>query len=518
MSSQFIANLDSDLLLSIKRGIEKESLRVDNKGNLSLNAHPIGLGSSLTHPNITTDFSEAQLELITHTHSTIESCLDELFKIHQYVYKNIGEELLWCSSMPCSLPTTGLIPLGNYGKSHVGLAKTVYRQGLAHRYGARMQMISGVHYNFSIGALGWEVLTKNSGNRESVKDFINHRYFSLIRNFQREAWLLLYLFGASPAVCNTFSCDRAQSLRELSPNNSYLPSATSLRMGPLGYQSDVQSSIAVSYNTLETYTQSLKKALTDPYPPYGLIGIRDENSYYQLSTSLLQIENEFYSTIRPKRRIRSGERALKALNSRGVEYIEIRALDLDPFSPIGISDQTIRFLDVFLLNCLLSESRADSPQEILSNHHNQHIVAEYGRDPDIRLSRKMQTLSVEAWGLEIVDRCMPIADALDNAFKNNKYSHAINHAKLVLKNPDKTLSGRVLSFIDQNSRHSFTQSTLESSKSHKDQISRSLFSLKEKKFYQSLARDSQKKQIAIEKETTGSFEKYRDSYINQDLL
>src|SRR2546430_4827060 len=361
--------LAGERLRGMRRGIEKESLRVRPDGTLAQTLHPQALGSALTHPHITADFSESQLELITGVHASVEACLEELTHIHQVVYRAIGEEILWCASMPCNLPADHLIPIGRYGTSNVGRAKTVYRLGLAHRYGRRMQAISGIHYNFSLPAIRDE------------------QYFALIRNFRRHAWLLLYLFGASPAVCSTFVEGRAHELKELAPGTFYLPHATSLRMGRLGYLSEAQDSLAVSYNDLESYAASLDDALTKSYPAYAAIGVRDGEDYRQLAPSLLQIENEFYSTIRPKRVVRPGERPLHALRERGVQYVEIRAMDLDPFSAIGIAVETARFLDVFLLHCLLNDSPPDSLEEIKAVGRNKQRVAARGREPGLRLDR-----------------------------------------------------------------------------------------------------------------------------------
>ena len=304
----------------MRRGIEKESLRALPDGTLALTPHPAALGSALTHPHITTDFSESQLELITGVHADVEACLEELTQIHQFVYRvPIGDEMLWVASMPCGLPADETIPIGRYGTSNVGRAKSVYRMGLGHRYGRRMQTISGIHYNWSMPGVG------------------NDDYFALIRNFRRHSFLLLYLFGASPAVCSSFVAGREHELQPLNEHTLYMPHGTSLRMGRLGYQSDAQASLAVSYNGLESYAASLQDALTQPYPPYEAIGIRNPGGEYnQLATSLLQIENEFYGTIRPKRVIFPGERPLHALRERGVEYVEVRCMDLDPFVPVGI--------------------------------------------------------------------------------------------------------------------------------------------------------------------------------------
>src|SRR5205085_10431341 len=227
------------------------------------------------------------------------------------------------------------------------------------------------------------------------------QYFGLIRNFRRQSWLLLYLFGASPAVCSSFIAGREHELTELTPGTHYAPHATSLRMGRLGYQSDAQASLCVSYNNLRDYTASLYEALTVPYPAYEKIGIRNGDDYYQLATSLLQIENEFYSTIRPKRRIKRGERPLHALRERGVEYVEVRLMDLDPFAPIGITAQTCRFLDVFLLHCLLSDSPPDTPREIREVRDNLQRVAHRGREPGLMLVRNGREVPLADWAREV---------------------------------------------------------------------------------------------------------------------
>ncbi len=364
--------LGADRLRGMRRGLEKESLRARPDGQLALTPHPVGLGSALTHPHITTDYSESQLELITGVHASVAACLAELTEVHQYTVRTLraqggaaGEEMLWASSMPCGLPTDETIPLGRYGSSNVGRAKSVYRMGLGHRYGRRMQTISGIHYNWSLPGVD------------------NDGYFALIRNFRRHAFLLLTLFGASPAVCSSFVEGRQHALQPLGERGTlHMPHGTSLRMGRLGYQSEAQATLAVSYNGLEGYAASLHDALTRPWPAYEAVGIRNPGGdYNQLATTLLQIENEFYGTIRPKRVIYPGERPLHALRERGVEYIEVRLMDLNPFEPIGIGATTLRFLDVFLLHCLLADSPPDTPAEIRELGENQHLTAARGREP-----------------------------------------------------------------------------------------------------------------------------------------
>src|SRR5262245_56441507 len=414
-------SLAPEILRGIRRGIEKESLRVRADGVLAMTPHPAALGAALTHPHITTDFSESQLELITAPHERVEDCLEQLTEIHKVVLRAIDGELMWAGSMPCNLPGDEAIPIGRYGSSNVGRAKSVYRMGLSHRYGRRMQTISGIHYNLS------------------VPGATSEQYFALIRNFRRRSWLLLYLFGASPAVCSSFVAGRKHELQELAPGTMYAPHGTSLRMGRLGYQSEAQASLAVSYNSLKSYTASLFDALTKPYPAYEKIGILGGGEYLQLNTTLLQIENEFYGTIRPKRRIKRGERPLHALRERGVEYVEVRLMDLDPFLAVGIGEPTMRFLDCFLLSCLLDESPPDTPAEIVAVGRNQQKVATRGREPGLVLEGNRP---LAAWGKELVAKCQAVAATIDR-----DHEEACAHALRMLEHPEELPSARVLSAL-----------------------------------------------------------------------
>ena len=488
--------LPREALKGLRRGIEKESLRVRPDGTLATTLHPALLGSTLTHPLITTDFSESQLELITGVHVSAVGCLKELTEIHQFVYRAIGTEVLWCASMPCNLPADDAIPIGRYGSSNVGRAKSVYRTGLAHRYGRRMQMISGIHYNFSL---------PHAASSDA--------YFGLIRNFRRHSWLLLYLFGASPAVCSTFVAGRTHDLERLSEDTLHLPYATSLRMGKLGYQSDAQSSLAVSYNDLQDYAASLHEALTKPYPPYEAIGIREGNDYRQLATSLLQIENEFYGTIRPKRVIRPAERPLHALRERGVEYVEARLLDLDPFCPVGITEDTIRLLDVLLLHCLLRDSPPDTPQELAAIVRNQQRVAARGREPGLRLTNGSQEVTLAEWGGQVLEECEPIATAVDAANETTAHREALAAAVAALRDPAMTPSARVLQTMERDYGNSYTRFVLAQSLAHRDAILQLPFPADVADRFASLAEESIDEQRRIEAADTLPFETYRQLYL-----
>jgi len=510
--------LTPEVLTGIRRGIEKESLRVMPDGRLALTPHPAGLGSALTHPHITTDFSESQLELITGVHTDAEACVEELTQIHQVVYRNIGGELLWCSSMPCWLPAEHEIPIGQYGSSNVGRAKTVYRIGLSHRYGRRMQTISGIHYNFSLPDAAWPLLKRNDGHRGNAKDHRNDGYFGLIRNFRRRSWLLLYLFGASPAVCESFVAGRPHRLQPLAPGTFYLPYGTSLRMGPLGYQSDVQSALAVSYNSLESYAGSLHGALTRPYPPYEAIGIREGDEYRQLATSLLQIENEFYGTIRPKRTIRSGERPLRALAERGVEYVEVRLMDLDPFLPVGIVAGTMRFLDVFLLHCVLADSPPDAPEEIAVLNQNLRAVAERGRDPELCLDRAGDQVPMRDWARALLAEFAPIAEALDAARGGSGHRDALAAAEAAVRDPSLLPSARVLRAMAERHDDSYVKFALAQSLGHRPYFEGLPLAPDVAARFARMAEASLAEQRDIEAADNVPFETYRQQYVAQELL
>ncbi len=492
-----LLTLPAARLKGLRRGIEKESLRAQTSGALAASPHPRALGSPLTNPNITTDFSEAQIELVTGAHLQVEQAVEELTQLHQFVYRAIGDEMLWVASMPCGLPPDETIPIGRYGSSNVGRAKSVYRMGLGHRYGRRMQTISGIHYNWSMPGL------------------TNDEYFALIRNFRRQSFLLLFLFGASPAVCSTFVAGRSHELQALTPHTLYMPHGTSLRMGRLGYQSDAQSSLSVSYNSLEGYGASLQDALTRPYPAYEHVGIRNPGGdYNQLATSLLQIENEFYGTIRPKRVIFPGERPLHALRERGVEYVEVRCMDLDPFVPVGIAAETMRFLDIFLLHCLLADSPPDTPDEIAALARNQLRTAARGREPGLRLERGKEEPLLADWSAELLEECAPIAAALDAAHGGDAYAQALRAAASAQRQPASLPSARVLETMVRDFDSSFVAFVRAQSQQVKETLMRLPFPADVATRLESQARTSIEEQARIEAADTMPFENYRQAYLD----
>jgi glutamate--cysteine ligase len=383
----------------------------------------------------------------------------------------------------------------------------VYRHGLSWRYGRRMQTISGIHYNWSLPGLS------------------NDEYFALIRNFRRHGWLLFYLFGASPAVCATFVEGRAHALRPLRPGTFYLPHATTLRMGRLGYQSDAQSSLVVSCNDLAAYGRTLQQGLTQVYAPYQKIGIREPGAlgdgpetYRQLSTTLLQIENEFYGKIRPKRTILPGERPLHALRERGVEYVEVRLMDLDPFEPVGINAATMRFLDVFLLHCLLSDSPLDTPEEIACVSRNQECVAQRGREPGLKLGCGAGERPLKEWGEKLLAECAQVAAAVDAALGGSAHRDALARQAEVLRDPALTPSARVLVEMQRRHHGSYTDLVRELSARHRDALKARAFPAAEQERFAGLAAASLEEQKRIEAGDSLPFEDFRKKYLAVERL
>ncbi|MBL0142345.1 MAG: glutamate--cysteine ligase [Betaproteobacteria bacterium] len=506
-------------LAGILRGVEKEGLRVRPDGSLAMTPHPAGLGSALTHPHITTDFSESQLELITGVHTTPEACVAELTELHQVVYRNLDGELLWCASMPCRLPADDEIPLGQYGSANLARMKTTYRHGLSHRYGRRMQTISGIHYNFSLPEEAWPLLQRAEGDDGPAELFQDRGYFSLMRNFRRHSWLLLLLLGASPAVCGTFVRDRPHRLLRWDTGTYVAPFGTSLRMGPLGYQSDAQASLAVSFNSLRGYAASLNRALSEAYPAYEAIGLRDATgNYRQLSTTLLQIENEFYGTVRPKRRIHRGERPLRALGERGVEYVEVRCIDVSPYHPVGIDAAGMRMIDLFLLHCLLTDSPLDSPREIASMSRNQYGIAERGREPELRLERGVEAMAPAAWGREFLAQCEPIAAALDAAHTGTAYREVLEAAVATLAELSLLPSARILEETQSRFGRSYPALALAYSERHRDTLLGMALDAGAAAKYAQMAAGSIAEQREIEAADDVPFETFRERYLGQDMV
>ena len=494
-----------EVLAQSLRGIEKEGLRVDLQGRLSTQSHPTALGAALTHPTITTDYSEALLELITGTHNTVGALFGELDQVHRVVATHLGDELLWNHSMPAQLPAEADIPIAWYGTSNTGMIKHVYRRGLAQRYGKTMQCIAGVHYNFSFSEAFWDRLELPQA---LAKDRRSAGYISLIRNFTRYSWLLMYLFGSSPAVSRGFLRGQTADLQALGDDTLYLPYATSLRMSDLGYQNKAQAGLKLCYNDLTMFLQRLYDAVTTPWPAYEKIGTHQAGQWLQLNANVLQIENEFYSSIRPKRTTGPCERPITALAERGIQYIEVRCLDIDPTEPLGISEQTARFVDAFLLFCALQESPpfADSGwcPESAANFSS---AVKQGRAPGLQLSREDKDVALASWAQELLDQIGLCAQTLGGALNDGLYIQAVEAQYEKVVNTACTPSARMLDGLKE-SGASHQDYALALSSHHAQTLRQRGLSEAEQRLAVQQARQSLADQVALETNDTEGFDEY----------
>lgn len=448
----------------IRRGIERETLRATPDGRLALTPHPAALGSKLAHPHITTDFSEAQLELITGVAASTADLLSELGAIHSNVYAGIADELLWPTSMPCELPADADIPLAQYGTSNNARSKTTYRNGLGLRYGRAMQTICAVHYNVSFTQELFDALSAAEG-AANTQGWRDAKYFNLMRNFRAHSWLVVYLFGASPAVSESFLTGRTHNFERLGPGTLHLPYATSLRSGGLGYQSDVQAqNLLVTYNNLPDYVGSLARAITTAYDGYAGA---EEGAPSQLNTCILQSEAEFYSSIRAKRVAGDHRSGLAALAAGGVEYIEVRLLDIDPMAPLGVSEATLNFMDAFLMWCLTTPAPEHSGAKCDEIADNIGTTVHRGREPGLLLQEDGSPRPLKDWGNVLLEAMAPAAQWLDATLGDTRHQDALGEQRDKIQNPNATPSALVQRALADTGQ-SFNTFGLQLARDHRD--------------------------------------------------
>ena len=496
------------------KGLEKESLRVTRDGRLAQTPHPRALGSALTHPFITTDYSEALLEFVTPPFADVGRTLAFLDDIHAFVYKHLDGEMLWATSMPCALEGEDKIPIAQYGKSNVGMMKHVYRRGLGWRYGRTMQTISGVHFNYSFPEALWPALAEVECERRATADFRSEWYFRCLRNFLRLGWIVPYLFGASPAMCKTFLRGRDLKFPELDAHSYYEPHGTSLRLSDIGYKNSHQARIGVTYNGLPEYVATLSRAITTPEPEYERIGVKVDGEWRQLNANILQIENEFYGSIRPKQPINPGERATLALKRRGVMYLEVRSLDVNAYDATGADEVALRFIEALLTACLLMDSPPTNPDEQTAIGRNQLAVARHGRDPALELERGGERRRLKDWAQDVLDAVAPVAVLLDGDDPARPYSTSLAAQYTAVKDPGLTPSARILKEMHAHGE-GFFGFAKRLSEAHRDCFLKHPLSTENEARFSAQAGASLEKQAAIETADTLSFEEYLADYFAQ---
>lgn len=507
------------LLIHGLKGIEKESLRINRDGSISLSPHPVQLGAALTHPNITTDYSEALLELITPALSDGTEVLHSLTDLHKYVCANINDELLLAASMPVGDLRDPAIPIAEYGSSNVGKMKHIYRQGLSYRYGRCMQVIAGIHFNYSLPEQFWpeyQQFVKHTGDLQS---FTTGAYMGMIRNLQRYGWLILYLFGSSPAVGKSFIDSRnsvySDTLQNFDEHSYYKPFATSLRMSEIGYLNPVQSMFHISFNSIEEYVRDLGSATTIPYLGYERTGAKVGDQYQQLNTHFLQIENEYYTPVRPKQPTRPAERPLQALGSRGIQYIEIRSVDVDVFEPAGIAIETTRFLEALSLFCLFQPNAGHDLKQLDEISNNALSVANRGRDSRLKLLDNGHEIPLRQWALTLCEQMREICEILDNGNADIPYTHALHQQIETIRHPELTASARMLSAM-RAQKMSITELVLQKSREYTRYFQNAALDAAVKRNFDLQVKTSLAQQKQLDATDEIPFDKYLSNYFSQD--
>ncbi len=508
--------LDRSQLRGGRIGIEKESLRVSPEGTLARTPHPEVFGSALTHPHLTTDYSEAMLEFITDPQAEPAAVLEQLRALHRFVHARLEEEMLWATSMPCVLHGDDSIPIARYGNSNLGMMKTVYRRGLGHRYGRPMQVISGVHFNFSFDPELWPALQALEGSDEPPVAFRSRRYMDLTRNLQRYGWLVPYLFGASPAVCKSFVGPVSHRLKVFNENTFYDPWATSLRLGDIGYTNKREHEVGIraDYNSLEGYIETLSCAISTPSPVWERIGVVVNGRWEQLNANILQIENEYYTTVRPKQPLQGLEKPVLALCRRGVDYVELRSLDVNAFDPLGINGTQLRFLQSFMWYCLLRDSPPIDEAAHAEHDHNLIETAHHGRAPDFRLLRDGREVPLRQWAAELLDEMQGVCELLDGG-DEGPWCRALAEQRALVEEPDATPSARQLERMRQEG-YGFFHFAQDMSQRHHEHFCRLPVDAEAEARLEAEARRSHEEQARIEAEPQAPFDEFLAEYFAQN--
>lgn len=499
-------------------GLEKESLRVAASGGLAQTRHPNALGSALTNPYVTTDFAEAMPELITPPCDSIREALTFLDDIQQFVYSNLdADEILWATSMPCVVEGGDSVPIAEYGPSNSGMMKTIYRRGLGHRYGRTMQVIAGVHFNYSFSAAFWDAYQTLENNTAPRQQFIDEHYMGLVRNTLRFGWLIPYLFGASPAVCKSFLHGKRTILSEFNETTVYEPYATSLRMGDIGYTNNKESmaGIKADYSSLDAYVKSLQYAIETPFDEYETIGVKVDGEYRQLNANILQIENEYYSTVRPKQVLDGNEKPTAALSKRGIAYVEIRSLDVNAFDPLGVNEEQLDFLELFVLFCLLHDSPVLQDSEIDEIDENLVLVAHSGRQPGLKLSCCGKQVVLKDWALELCEAMKPVAQLLDQAHKSLTHTISIEKQIERVLDPERTVSAFMLEQMRDNKEGFYAFAKRLSLQHHEHFVAREM-TAKRQQLFEQAATDSLQLTKQIEAQDSISFDEFLQQYFAQE--
>lgn len=486
-------------------------------GIISQKDHPRALGSALTHPSVTTDYSEALIEFVTGPHDCVAGVVQELDELHRWVYSKLDDELFWVTSMPCILAGEGSIRIAEYGQSNQGMMKTVYRRGLGVRYGRMMQVIAGVHFNYSFSDPMLHKLHELFGQGQEYDSFKSESYMGMLRNLLRVGWIVPYLFGASPAICESFLEGEPTTLEYFGHGTYYEAFATSLRMGDIGYQNsrEGETGVDINFGSVAGYANSLDAAINTPYPCYAALGVTTDDEFQQLNANRLQIENEYYCTVRPKTLLNGLEKPVRAMQARGIDYIELRSVDVNPFEPLGVSEQQLYFLEALMVYAMLLPSPGFANGEKAQIAENLSLVAHCGRDPDLELSRGEGKAGLRQWTTEVLESLREICRWLDNKSPSGRdYSDALDRQVAKNSNPVELPSSKLMALLKAYDE-SFHQFAIRKANKVAEHFESRPLPEGRQAYFDDLAKRSISEQSELEASTQQPFNEFLAAYFSQ---
>lgn len=495
--------------LIIYRGLEKEALRVQPNGRISMQAHPAALGSALKNPVITTDFSESLTEIITGVHDNIDAMLQELADTNTFLVQHCPEsEYLWAASMPPAIDDERNIPIAQYGSSHIAQMKHWYRVGLANRYGRIMQSIAGIHYNISFNPdLFLAIAQQQNQSFNSLQSAQSYFYMKLIRQFLAQDWLLILLFSAAPIAANTSISQPGDFFHRYNNDISIGPHATSLRLSPLGYQNQEVHPGLIDHSSIENYAADLFHTTHTPSQYYNELPALFHPKAKQLNTNILQIDNEYYSNIRPKPKFISEQTPSLLLYQNGIEYIEIRLFDLNPYQPLGVTASQLAFTDVFCTHCLLQPEVTLTQDQIQSNRN---TITKFGLDRNQTLHHEDQLKATPTVASDKLNQLLLTAQWMDQHTAQPTYTTAVLEQQQKIQDWDHFIAQRLLEHKDDYHQH-----ILSLSQSHHNYFQQRTLSPDTKNKLQAIANDSAQQQKELEaNNANSSFADYYQHYIN----
>lgn len=416
MNLNDLSRFSKSEILAGSFGIEWECLRAKGDGQLSLTPHPEIFGDKLENPYVTTDFSESQIEIITPTYESIDEVFDTFSLLSDLVNASLPrDEYLWFQSIPCILPYWDQIPISKYTNDGGDFQK--YRENLAKKYGVKKQMISGVHFNFSFDESFLEKLYSLNNDDLTFKEFKDNVYLKITRNYLRYCWLIIYLTGCSIGSHKSFSNDCIHLMDAKDDYGSfYSTKGPSFRNASCGYKNLVE--LYPSYDSVEEFT-------------------RDISTF--IENGDLSEAKELYTQIRLKGK--NQKDILESIKNDGIEYIEIRTLDINPFYQCGLVKMDMKFLHLFLIYMLIKDESnySDWQKEAILNEEN---VAEKVYDESMRLLRDGEEVTFKSWALEIITEIIDMCDIL-----KIDESNLLNIMLKRITNPDLTYGKRLLKLI-----------------------------------------------------------------------